>query len=79
MIVGAPQEKMNTYVSLCISPIVSNEESFKENPGVQSYCSSHYSKVAVATLVTLAHETEHKKFDLTSKQRHSCNEPSRVN
>ena len=79
MTVDGPQEKMDTYVSLCISPIASNEESFKENPGGQSYCSSHYSKVAVATLVTLARETEHKKFDLTSKQRHCCNKPSRVN
>ena len=61
------------------SPIFSNRESFKENPRGQSCCDSHYSNMAVATLVPLALENEHKKSDPTSNQKHPSDGPSRVN
>lgn len=35
--------------------------------------------MAVATLVPLAFENKYKKSDLTSKQKHPSDEPSRVN
>ena len=58
--------------------ILANRESFKENPKGQSYCNSHYFNMAVATLVTLALENEHKKSFLTSSQKHSSHAPSKV-
>ena len=69
---------MNTYVPLCISPIFTNRESFKENQRGKSYCDSHYSNMAVTTLVPLPLENEHKKSCLTSKQKHPSDEHSRV-
>ena len=74
---GCPGTKIDTYVPLYFSPIFSNRESFKENPRGQSYCDSRYSNMIVANLVPLALENEHKKSDLTSKQKHPSDEPSR--
>ena len=62
-----PTTKMDIYVPLCFSPIFANRESFKENPRGQSCCNSRYSNMAVATLVPLAPENEHKKSNLPAK------------
>ena len=70
---------MDTYVPLCVSSIFANQKSFKKNQRGQSYCNSHYSNMAVATLVLLALENEHKKSDLTSSQKHPSHELSKVN
>ena len=78
MAVDALQQKW-THVPLCFSSIFANRESFKENPRGQSYCNSHYSNMAVATLVPLTLENEYKKSNLTSSQKHPSHEPSRVN
>ena len=67
---------MDTDVPIIISPIFSNGESLKENSRGQSYCHSCYSNMAVTTL---ALENEYKKSNLTSKQKHSSDKPSRVN
>ena len=74
-----PATKMDTYVPLWFSPIFSNRERFKENPRGQSYCNSYYPNMAVANLVPLDFENEDKKSDLTSKQKHLSDEPSRIN
>ena len=79
MAVDALQQKWTNMFHYAFPPFFSNREGFKENPKGQSYYDYHYSNMTVATVVPLALENEHKKSNLTSRQKHPSHETSRVN